>query len=122
MKFELIVAAAILLIVAILAIGSPLYCYMTDEWVNVTVTGKERIAESGGGTYLVFTESETLENTDSLFYWKWRSSDIYSRITPGEYRFRVYGWRIPIISFYRNIIEVSNGGANECKKEVKECK
>jgi hypothetical protein len=56
----------------------------------------------------VFTEEgEVFENSDTFFYQKWNSSDIYGKLTVGnKYKATVYGWRIPFLSNYRNIIEI----------------
>lgn len=32
------------------------------------------------------------------------SSDVHGKLTPGRYRFKVYGWRIPFLSTYRNVV------------------
>lgn len=86
--------------------------YQTDELVTFTVTGKERIVEASGSgesstvssKYLVFTESETFENTDMRFVGKFNSSDVQGKlIEGGTYTATVYGWRIPWMSLYRNL-------------------
>jgi hypothetical protein len=83
------------------------YVYGTDEVVTVTVESKERIVTQDSSKYLVFTNGEVFENTDSLLYWKFNSSDLYGELKEGEtYTVRVYGWRIPFLSNYRNIIEI----------------
>ncbi len=87
------------------------YNYGTDEIIKCTLDSKERIVEkSGEGTsskYLVFCEEEVLENTDSFWYLKYSSSDVYRDLKEGQvYDLRVYGWRIPFFSQYRNIIEI----------------
>lgn len=89
----------------------------TQELVrNVTVTGKERITETDGegrasSKYLIFTDRETFENTDSFWGWKFNSSDVYGKIEKGYVcDFRVVGWRVQFLSAYRNILQAS------CKK------
>jgi hypothetical protein len=83
----------------------------TMDTVTVQVTDKDRITtrDSDGNQdskYLIFTETETFENTDSLFAWKFDSSDVYGRIQEGDIcRFRVNGWRNQFFSSYRNILE-----------------
>lgn len=58
--------------------------------------------------YLVFTESEVFENTDAFWALKFNSSDIQGQIGVGETcTLRVYGWRIPFLSMYRNILEAN---------------
>ena len=84
----------------------------TSTDVTVTVTDKERIAElTGEGTtkskYLIFTDSGTFENTDTMLFWKFNSSDIYGSIKVNQtYTFTVVGWRIPFFSSYQNIVKV----------------
>ncbi len=47
------------------------------------------------------------ENTDSLYNFKYSSSDVYNDLKIGKcYTLRVYGWRIPFFSWYRNIIDL----------------
>ncbi len=57
--------------------------------------------DSFGNTY-VFTDE------DELWYWKWDSSDVYAKIKVGKtYEFEVCGIRIPFLSSYQNIIDVT---------------
>lgn len=101
-----------------LAVGSctglsALYNYGTEDTVRFTVDDLERITESDGETvtskYLIFTEEgETFENTDSLWRWKFDSSDMQGQLDEGKtYDARVYGWRIDWLSSYRNVFEVT---------------
>ncbi len=88
---------------------SAVFTYNTQDTLTATVTDKERIVTGAGDStdskYLVFTEHETLENTDTLWFFKFNSGDVQGSIHVGEtYTFRVYGWRIPFLSSYRNII------------------
>jgi hypothetical protein len=80
-----------------------------DTVTGVTVTGKERITTGSGQSmeskYLIFTDRETFENVDSVLGWKFNSSDVYGRIAAGQVcTFDVAGFRIPILSMYRNIL------------------
>lgn len=77
------------------------------EKVTAKVTDKTRITErEGNGYYLIFTDEETFKDSDSLFYGKFNSSDLYGKIKIGkEYDFIVTGFRIPILSMYRNIVK-----------------
>ncbi len=95
------------IIIGLLAL-SPLYAYHTDKEITCTIASKERIVKSNSSKYLIFCEDEVLQNTDSLWYWKWNSSDFYRELKEGEeYNLRVYGWRIPFLSMYSNIIEIN---------------
>ena len=86
-----------------------------SEIITIKVTGTERITESSGSgknlevtsKYLVFTENETFENTDETFMGKWNSSDFQGKFAKDStYKVKVIGWRIPITSTYRNIVQI----------------
>lgn len=81
--------------------------YDTKDIVTITVSDKERISTEESSKYLIFTESEVFENTDDLFKLKFNSSDFYAKLKIGEtYTVEVYGWRVPMMSMYRNIIRI----------------
>lgn len=111
MRNIIIATSAIGVLLIALLIGYPIAYYQTSEVVTIKVTDKERIVESDGknttSRYLIFTENETFENTDLLFEGKFNSSDLQSKLSKGkEYKVRVYGWRVPFLSMYRNIVEI----------------
>jgi hypothetical protein len=87
--------------------------YNTQDTVTATITDKDRIVErdGDGGTrskYLIFTDQETFENTDSLLAGKFNSSDVYGRLKVGDVcRFKVNGFRNGFLSMYRNILEAT---------------
>lgn len=100
----------IVLAVLMLGIKASIF-YGTQDTVTFTVVDKERVTKSAGDTivsyYLIFTENETFGNKDSLFGWKWNSSDIYGSLREGEtYEADVYGFRIGFLSKYRNILTI----------------
>lgn len=78
--------------------------YLTNT-VSILVQEKERLDDKG--YYLIFTDGEVFQNKDSIFFWKFNSSDIQGNLKIGStYKVKVVGVRIPIFSLYRNIIEV----------------
>lgn len=89
----------------------PVYkAYFTDETVTVLVN--EKITKRGvkEDKYLIFTDSEVFENTDSLLRWKFNSSDVYAALPNGKTcTLLVNGWRIPFLSMYRNVLEANCG-------------
>ena len=95
-----------------LVLGSCVIPFATQDKVSFTVTDKERIVEKNGDAvsskYLVFTDVEVFENTDCFVLFKFDSSDIQGELKVGErYSAKVYGWRLPFFSAYRNIISVN---------------
>lgn len=96
-----------LILSAILVIGLIIFaivCALNKDSVTATVTDKQVRGESG--TYYVYTDEEVFVVKDSPFYFRWDSSDDWSMLEIGEtYEFDVTGYRIPILSKYRNIID-----------------
>ena len=80
--------------------------------INITIIDKERITTGSGETissqFIIYTDNEVFENTDSWLYLKFNSADFQNKLQINEtYRVRVAGWRIPFFSSYRNIIHYS---------------
>lgn len=87
--------------------GCSCYTYGTKDYVTVKIKKMERIHGEKSGKYLIFTENEVFQNTDSILYGKFNSSDLYGSLEAGKtYKLKVYGWRIRFLSMYRNIITV----------------
>lgn len=100
----------ILSVVAILFVAWATYPYWTRTEVDVVVTHVEnKISQRATGRedmYLVYTSAGTFRNTDSLHYMKFNSADLQGFLAQkGEYRVTAYGFRIPILSMYKNIVK-----------------
>jgi len=88
---------------------SPIIAYGTKSTVQFVVSDKERVMTSESSKYLVFTDGEVYENTDSLWYFKFNSSDVYGSLHEGQkYEAVVYGFRVPFLSWYKNIVSVKH--------------
>ncbi len=104
-----IVSFIIMMTIALLPIC--LTSFNDTEYV-VTVTDKERAANSESSKYLIFAEDEqgdtvVFENTDNLLRFKFDSSNIYGKLKIGyTYKITVVGFRVPILSMYQNIIDI----------------
>lgn len=94
-------------LIAIPLAAQPLFQYATQDEVTFTVEKTERVLYGESSRYLIFTKDETFENTDSIAFFKFNSSDIYGRIDEGKsYQATVVGRRVPFLSWYRNIISI----------------
>jgi len=85
--------------------------WLTVEHTEIQVLRVEREVKGKGDSvkakYMVTTENEVFENTDTIAFWKYNSSDVQRELLPGgRYKVKVNGWRWPWASWYRNIIEV----------------
>lgn len=80
--------------------------------VTITVNGTDRVWSAKGSKWLVLgTDANgnplVLENTDNWLRLKFNSSDIQAVIEEGgTYETEVVGYRIPILSWYENIISI----------------
>lgn len=99
------------LIIAICILGclfsGPALVYSSEQTIDVVVNKTERVRSGQSDTYLVFTENETFQNSDSLLYGKFNSSDFHGRLKDGQkYRLTIVGWRVSFLSWYRNVVRM----------------
>jgi len=108
-----------LLCLFVVAIGWSYHVnFNTVDYVNVTVWEKDRecttSTNSEGNTtmscrYVVHTDVETFENTDSVWHWKFNSSDVQRNLrTEESFCLKVVGYRVSTLSMYRNIISIAD--------------
>lgn len=106
--------AIALVVIAVIAI--PVISFSNDHAYTVTITDKERVTTqvAEGQTdskYLIYGEDENgktyvFEDTDTLFRWKFNSSDVFGALKEGEtYELTVIGFRVHIFNWYENIID-----------------
>ncbi len=97
---------------------SPIIHFSTMENVSFTVEHRERVLISGSNgqtesRYMVWAQmrgggSEVFQNTDSFLSLKFNSADFYGRMVPGKNcDATVNGFRVPFLSWNRNIISVN---------------
>jgi hypothetical protein len=93
-------------LIVIVAIGYTMLKLNTKETFNAVVIGKDSVSMGESGSqYRIETEDETFKNVDAPFLGKWDSSDVQRKATIGkEHTITAYGWRVPFLSMYRNIV------------------
>jgi hypothetical protein len=107
------VIAILVLLFIVGAIGFEIFA--VTHKTNVTFTVQDKTIkidcnhDSNGGRcsskYLIFTDHGVYQDTDSIFYLKFNSSDVYGKLKRNHtYNCKVYGFRIPIISHYKNLV------------------
>lgn len=75
-------------------------------------TVMDKVSKGDSGKYLIFVrigeEEKVYQNTDEIMRLKFNSSDIYGKLKIGKsYRFTLIGYRVPFLSWYQNIIWIS---------------
>jgi hypothetical protein len=104
--YVLLKVLAVLLFIVGVFFFHPVFMYSTVEYISIRVTDKERVVLNKSSKYLVYADSEVFENVDDIWFFKFDSSDVQRKLTAGEHRVKVAGWRVPQLSWYRNILEV----------------
>ena len=58
--------------------------------------------------FMVYTrDGRALKNVNSLWYWKWRSTELQAKMQKGKkYTAIIYGWRIGAFNVYPNIVSI----------------
>lgn len=90
--------------------------FYNDRKYTVTITDKERVTTQSAkdnisSKYLIYGEDENgktyvFEDTDTLFRWKFNSSDVYGALKEGEtYKLTVIGFRVHILNWHENVID-----------------
>ena len=104
---DMIVPGIVVVIVAAIAVCAVVY-YASDEIVTVTVDEKWTKYHSGDAKYLFSDEKGIVYSMeDSLLLWKFDASNRYASIESGKsYEITTYGWRIPVLSWYKNVVSV----------------
>lgn len=103
--------------VLLLLFTSPIIKLTSQEDEVIKIRKLERISTGHGESlthkYIVSAEKpetgefEVFENTDVVWFFKFNSADIQNTFEVGKtYRVKVYGFRIPFFSMYRNIVKI----------------
>lgn len=109
--FYCVVIIAVILFAGFKLLGQPIAKAMNPKEYTITVTDKK----VKNDTYMIYGDDENgearaFEVTDSVFKWRFNSSDVYAEIKEGHtYKFQTCGYRlrsISIFSMYPNIYEI----------------
>ena len=111
LRHIILIAIPLLILVALMFTNAP-YQWVTQRSIDdVLIKDKQISTESVrttnkvASTYLIFTDHGVFRNDDAGWFLKYNSSDLYGNLDVGQhYRFKVYGWRIPILSMYPNVV------------------
>ena len=116
MQDDIIAIQLFALFVGVCALFSAFYAYGTKRKIVFTVKEKGTLThgythDGHGTTYTNFmiytTDGRALKNVNSLWFWKWRSTELQAKLQKGKrYTATVYGWRIGAFNVYPNIVGV----------------
>ena len=107
---KLFINFRIYIILALVIFTAYLIAYkMSSENIEISVKEKERITVGKGekidSKFIIYSQKEVFENTDSWLYFKFNSADYQNNFEVNKtYKVKVAGWRVPFLSMYRNIV------------------
>lgn len=104
---------ALLILIGLMFTNLP-YQWLTQRTLeHVLIKDKQVTTETNKetgkvkSTYLIFTDHGVFRNDDAGWFVKFDSSDFYGNLDTGKtYTLKVYGWRIPFLSMYPNIVRM----------------
>ncbi|WP_312887250.1 DUF1523 domain-containing protein [Clostridium lacusfryxellense] len=101
------------IIIIIVALGvSMFFPHLIRNTYVVTIGNKRIVRTNNKNTYLIYAQMEdgnikVFKNTNNLFEFKFHSEDTYWALTLNrKYEITAYGFNIPILSSYQNIVKV----------------
>jgi len=82
------------------------YAILTREEKEITVKKKYKFDRSGFTEFMIIDSNDKHYNlNNSLWYWKWDSiEDWYSIKEEQKLNTLTYGWRVPILGMFPNIV------------------
>lgn len=109
---KLWIGIGLLAILAVGIVGGFLHAfYASEETKTVTVKEKWVKYQRDDQKYLFSDmQGNVYAIDDSLLLWVWDASDRYAKIEEGQtYTITTYWWRIRILSWYTNAVEIELG-------------
>lgn len=104
----------LIFLLALVGIGLGFASTMHVETVACTVESKDRTAKREGGSDMrvYTTDCGVLSVADSIPDFDFSSADRFAAIKEGKrYEFTTRGWRVPLLSWFPNIIKIKEVSA-----------
>jgi len=109
--FKFIIVKVIISVIVTLGVIM-VFPHLIRSTYIVTITNKRTIRVDNTNTYLIYAQMDdgslkVFENANSLLEFKINSEDLYWGLRINrKYEIKAYGFNIPLISSYKNIIKV----------------
>jgi hypothetical protein len=114
-KITAVVKTSLIVLVVLSPFITYISCYRWSlKPAQFTVDRRERVVKGSGDStqsyYLVWSrEGEVFTVNDSWSFLSWNSSDRYGKLHEGsKIKAQVAGWRVPFLSWYRNVIVIES--------------
>ena len=102
MSFSMLVIIVVGVVSALLLVNCGKH--FARDTVDARVERKDVVVNDRDSSYRIWTDHEVFRLDDTFIEGNWDTSDDFGTLREGEcYRLGVYGWRIQLLSWYRNI-------------------
>ncbi len=91
--------------------GHGVYALSTSKKDSSVIVKKYKMVRNGFTEFMIIDNKGRHFNVNnSLWYWKWNSVEDWSNMKEGdELYFKYYGWRLPVLGLFPNIIMSHKG-------------
>lgn len=91
--------------------GHGVYALSTSKKDSSVIVKKYKMVRNGFTEFMIIDNKGMHFNVNnSLWYWKWNSVEDWSNMKEGdELYFKYYGWRLPVLGLFPNIIMSHKG-------------
>lgn len=87
--------------------GNATYAYSTKKDIKIVPKNKYQLYHNHTSLYINDNENKQYKVPTSFWYWQWDATEIWNSLEVGKtYEVKVYGWRIPVMGLYPNIIGI----------------
>jgi hypothetical protein len=95
---------------SIMILGHSVYALGTVESKVVKINKKYMFDRNGFTEFMIIDDNGKHYNVNnSLWYWKWNSIEDWNKLETNNDTFiKYYGWRVPLLGIFPNIVESSN--------------
>jgi hypothetical protein len=109
-QVELLLVLIMIIVLVLVAFGNAIVGWTTDKTFDGTLT--KTYVDRGNTYFVVMADGQqdlvVYENEDAWFFLKWNSGDILRDLNvDGRYTFHTYGWRVPFLSWFPNIVSAT---------------
>lgn len=94
-------------VASLMVVNNGIYAYLTIKYEKINIIKKYEITRHGFTDFMIIDNKERHFNvTNSFWYNKWDTIEDWHKIKENdEFYIKYYGWRVPILGFFPNIVK-----------------
>jgi hypothetical protein len=90
----------------LLVSGHGCYAYLTQKQKQIIISKKYQFCRNGFSEFIIVdTNNKHYNMNNSFWYWKWNSLEDWDKLATNDViLIKYYGWRVPILGLFPNIV------------------